>query len=77
MWDDMFRDARMEILDDSQIGKFVEPMVWKYTPSLDFPADMWDRYARVFDTVWVGSAFKGRDGLAPKPAVFLHPPGTM
>jgi len=62
MWDDMFRDARTEILDDSQIGKFVEPMVWKYTPSLDFPADMWDRYARVFDTVWVGSAFKGATG---------------
>lgn len=62
MWDDMFRDTRLEVLTQSQIGKFVQPMVWKYTPILDFPADMWDRYAQAFDTVWVASAFKGATG---------------
>ena len=59
MWDDMFRDARYEILSASQIGKYVEPMVWMYTPVLNLPADIWDRYTRIFDSVWVASAFKG------------------
>ena len=60
MWDDMFRDARHETLALSQIGRFVEPMVWRYTPTLNLPADIWDRYANIFDSVWVASAFKGR-----------------
>ena len=59
MWDDMFRDAGVDVLQSSGIGSLVEPMVWKYTPVLDLPKDIWDRYSRIFDSVWVASAFKG------------------
>jgi len=62
MWDDMFREARLEILSASQIGKLVQPMVWMYTPVLNLPADIWDRYSQIFDAVWVASAFKGATG---------------
>jgi len=62
MWDDMFRDAGVDVLQSSGIGSLVEPMVWKYTPVLDLPKDIWDRYSRIFDSVWVASAFKGATG---------------
>lgn len=62
MWDDMFRDASLNVLTASGIGKLVEPMVWKYTPVLDLPKDIWDRYSSIFDSVWVASAFKGATG---------------
>uniref|UniRef100_A0A1B6CXU7 beta-N-acetylhexosaminidase n=1 Tax=Clastoptera arizonana TaxID=38151 RepID=A0A1B6CXU7_9HEMI len=63
-WDDEFRKFSLQELIDSGIGSLVEPVVWKYTPTIDMylPEEMWDKYAKVFGNVWVASAFKGATG---------------
>lgn len=42
----------------------IEPVVWKYTPIIDtyLPEEMWDKYATVFQNVWIATAFKGATG---------------
>uniref|UniRef100_A0AAU8KYZ5 beta-N-acetylhexosaminidase n=1 Tax=Sogatella furcifera TaxID=113103 RepID=A0AAU8KYZ5_SOGFU len=64
MWDDMLRPVDLETLKEFEIGSIVEPMVWHYQPmeSFSITEDVWDKYERVFDTVWVASAFKGATG---------------
>lgn len=64
MWDDELRKMSVQELLASPLGKLVEPVVWKYTPSIDsfLPVDIWDKYATVFGSVWIASAFKGATG---------------
>lgn len=63
-WDDEFRKISLQDLTDSGIGSLVEPVVWKYTPNIDtfLPDAMWDKYATVFKSVWIATAFKGATG---------------
>lgn len=48
----------------AELGSLVEPVVWKYTPSIDsyLSKDIWDKYATVFGSVWIASAYKGATG---------------
>lgn len=62
MWDDMFRDVDLKVMQESGVGELVEPMVWFYQQSTLLPQDMWDRYSQVFSNIWVASAFKGATG---------------
>uniref|UniRef100_A0A1B6LZF5 beta-N-acetylhexosaminidase n=1 Tax=Graphocephala atropunctata TaxID=36148 RepID=A0A1B6LZF5_9HEMI len=64
MWDDEFRRMSLQELIASSVGSLVEPVVWKYTPTVDtyLPAEIWDKYATVFGSVWIASAFKGATG---------------
>ncbi|XP_076067151.1 hexosaminidase D-like [Oratosquilla oratoria] len=63
IWDDMIRTASLDLLKESGIGKLVEPMVWQYyARNFNLPEGMFDKFAEVFDTLWVASAFKGATG---------------
>lgn len=64
IWDDMLRQMRLADLQQSDIGRLVEPMVWVYTEDIYrfVPMQTWDKYATVFPTVWAASAFKGAHG---------------
>lgn len=64
VWDDEFRKASLEELLSSNLGSLVEPVIWKYTPTVttDLPSDMWEKYAKTFNSVWIASAFKGATG---------------
>lgn len=64
IWDDMLRQMRLIDLQQSDIGRFVEPMIWVYTEDIYrfVPMQAWDKYATVFTTVWGASAFKGAHG---------------
>ncbi|UYV67663.1 LAMTOR2 [Cordylochernes scorpioides] len=50
---------------ESGLGSLVQPMVWHYQTMDDFnlKKGMWDKYAAVFPTVWVASAFKGASAM--------------
>uniref|UniRef100_T1GSQ9 Beta-N-acetylhexosaminidase n=1 Tax=Megaselia scalaris TaxID=36166 RepID=T1GSQ9_MEGSC len=64
IWDDMLRDMTLGEMVESNIGHYVEPMVWVY--ALDIyhyiSPQLWDTYAKVFNTAWAASAFKGAFG---------------
>lgn len=62
MWDDMFRTMDLSILQESGIGKLVEPMVWYYQRKISLSLELWTRYSKVFPGVWVASAYKGATG---------------
>lgn len=63
MWDDMMRNISTERIKSSGIGDLVEPMVWQYqAKAFDLPSDLFERYAAVFQNIWVASAFKGATG---------------
>ncbi|KAF5274021.1 hypothetical protein FQA39_LY01136 [Lamprigera yunnana] len=64
MWDDHFRSMTYEDLNKTQIGKIIEPVVWKYTTNVfeDINFNVWELYANVFPRIWLGSAFKGATG---------------
>ncbi|XP_073463110.1 hexosaminidase D [Aquarana catesbeiana] len=64
-WDDMLRGASVQTLTESGVARFVEPMIWDYTPNLDVD----DRTALIekywqcgFHKIWLASAFKGATG---------------
>lgn len=63
-WDDEFRQMSLEELLASNVGKVVEPVVWKYTSAIpvDLSLTMSEKYAEVFPNVWIASAFKGATG---------------
>ncbi|KAL5274043.1 hex-4 family protein [Megaselia abdita] len=64
IWDDMLREMTLSELVESNIGHYVEPMVWVY--ALDIyhyiSPQLWDTYAKIFHTAWAASAFKGAFG---------------
>lgn len=62
MWDDMFRSIELSMLQESGIGKLVEPMVWYYQRQIKLSLEMWTRYSKVFPGLWVASAYKGATG---------------
>lgn len=63
-WDDEFRSLSESELTESGIGRWVEPVVWKYTTDLEsvLPPELWNKYSRVFTAIWIASAFKGATG---------------
>lgn len=66
MWDDMFRTVKIADIMKSKVNTLVTPIVWKYTRELGkvFPPDMWNKYGKLFHSVWLGSAFKGKHVLS-------------
>ncbi|XP_030374349.1 hexosaminidase D [Scaptodrosophila lebanonensis] len=64
IWDDMLRDMTLSELQNSQIGSYVEPMVWVYASDIYhfIQPQLWDTYAKVFPGAWAASAFKGAFG---------------
>ena len=64
VWDDMLRKIPAEKLNESGIGKLVEPMVWVYVEDIDrfIYSYTWSIYAEVFTHIWTASAFKGAFG---------------
>ncbi|KAF8791839.1 Hexosaminidase D like protein [Argiope bruennichi] len=61
IWDDMMRDIDVSILKASEIGNLILPMVWHYLPADEFKLknSLWEKYASVFPSIWIASAFKG------------------
>ncbi|XP_073826444.1 hexosaminidase D-like isoform X3 [Musca autumnalis] len=64
IWDDMLRGMTLSEMQHSQIGQYVEPMIWVYINDIYrfIPPMLWERYTRVFPTAWAASAFKGAFG---------------
>lgn len=64
IWDDMLRGLTLSEMQHSQIGNYVEPMIWVYINDIYrfIPPMLWERYTRVFPTAWAASAFKGAFG---------------
>ncbi|XP_049810705.1 hexosaminidase D-like [Schistocerca nitens] len=63
-WDDEFRSLREEDLRRAGVGRWLEPVIWKYTPDINaaLPPELWDKYSAIFPAVWIASAFKGATG---------------
>ncbi|CAH1154569.1 unnamed protein product [Phaedon cochleariae] len=61
VWDDMFRNIDLNILQEYYIGNLVEPMIWHYNSSDTFRlgGNLWEKYSNIFANVWAASAFKG------------------
>ncbi|CAG0924188.1 unnamed protein product [Notodromas monacha] len=75
IWDDVLRKIPLKLLRTSQIGNFVEPVIWVYgTRFTDvFPTDLWTTYAKAFSDIWTAGAFKGAFGAAEfAPNVYKH-----
>ncbi|XP_065339570.1 hexosaminidase D-like isoform X2 [Cloeon dipterum] len=64
MWDDMLRHIDPLLLIEYELGKLVQPMVWHYRSSKTFQLsrDLWPMYMKVFDGIWVATAYKGASG---------------
>ncbi|XP_067126536.1 hexosaminidase D-like [Centruroides vittatus] len=64
MWDDMFRHVSSDIIQASEIWKYVEIMVWQYGPNIEakLTQEIWEKYQLMFSGIWVASAFKGATG---------------
>ncbi|XP_026850248.1 hexosaminidase D isoform X1 [Drosophila persimilis] len=64
IWDDQLRSMSLSELQHSQIGSYVEPMVWVYASDIYrfIQPQLWDTYAKVFPSAWVASAYKGAFG---------------
>ena len=62
MWDDMIREYKVDELQP--LSGLVEPMIWGYEDNIleCFPTGMFDRFASVFDDMWIASSFKGSSG---------------
>ncbi|XP_059472542.1 hexosaminidase D-like isoform X2 [Neocloeon triangulifer] len=75
MWDDMLRHIDPLLLIEYEIGKLVQPMVWHYRNSKTFQLsrDLWPMYTKVFDGIWVATAFKGATGPNVQlPMISMH-----
>ncbi|MCL4144018.1 UNVERIFIED_CONTAM: hypothetical protein GTU68_062600 [Idotea baltica] len=61
MWDDKFRKIPLQSIISSEIGKYVEVMVWQYNPGIlaNIGNEIWEKYGEVFNGIWVAGAFKG------------------
>ncbi|OWF46305.1 uncharacterized protein LOC110455917 [Mizuhopecten yessoensis] len=64
MWDDMLRRMDAKKLQDSQLGKYVQPMVRSYMtdPAETLTSDIWSKYRGTFQNMWIASSFKGSTG---------------
>lgn len=61
MWDDEFRNLDEHTILRYGVGDLVDIVVWNYQPEVasHIPPAVWLKYANIFKSVWVGSAFKG------------------
>ncbi|XP_017040214.1 hexosaminidase D [Drosophila ficusphila] len=64
IWDDQLRSMSLSELQNSQVGSYVEPMVWVYASDIYrfIQPQLWDTYAKIFPGAWTASAFKGAFG---------------
>lgn len=64
IWDDMLRHIPTQEIEESNISKFVQPMIWVYTEEIKnfITPEIWQKYASIFPTVWIASAYKGAHG---------------
>ncbi|CAG5130349.1 unnamed protein product [Candidula unifasciata] len=64
IWDDELRKTPLSDIVNFRIPSLVEIMVWHYTKYVaeTINTDVWDKYAKVFKSVWIASAFKGATG---------------
>ena len=64
IWDDMLRSMTSKELQESGLGRVVEPMVWVYVEDIDHFIDgaTWSSYSANFEYMWAASAFKGAFG---------------
>ncbi|XP_060076944.1 hexosaminidase D-like [Ylistrum balloti] len=64
MWDDMLRSMDAKRLQESQLGQYVQPMVWSSMtdPAEKLTTDIWSKYRVIFKYIWVASSFKGSRG---------------
>ncbi|XP_033756312.1 uncharacterized protein LOC117339055 [Pecten maximus] len=64
MWDDMLRSMDVKKLQESQLGQYVQPMVWSSmtNPADKLTSDIWSKYRDTFKHLWVASSFKGSTG---------------
>ncbi|XP_067005152.1 hexosaminidase D [Anabrus simplex] len=74
MWDDMLRNIDSAVLQEYNLGLYVEPMVWHYQSAHSFQLspDLWDKYSSVFNNIWVATAFKGATGSSQMIPVIQH-----
>ncbi|CAL8137253.1 unnamed protein product [Orchesella dallaii] len=63
MWDDEFRNLDERLITKYGIGNLVEILIWNYHPDVHnrIRPNVWEKYAKIFKAVWIGSAFKGAD----------------
>lgn len=64
IWDDELRSLNEGLIEEFEVAKYTDIMVWKYTQVVaEFITDaILDKYARIFKSVWIASAFKGASG---------------
>lgn len=64
IWDDMLRNMALSELKHSNVGSYVEPMIWVYANDIYrfIHPQLWETYSQVFSTAWAASAFKGAFG---------------
>ncbi|XP_068155370.1 hexosaminidase D [Drosophila tropicalis] len=64
IWDDQLRQMALSELQNSQIGSYVEPMIWVYANDIYrfIQPQLWNTYAKIFPTAWVASSYKGAFG---------------
>ncbi|KAM3722042.1 Hexosaminidase [Dirofilaria immitis] len=66
VWNDMFGDIDIDLLNEYKMGEFVIPVIWGYDVDVTklnyFPKDMFKRFSQVFSKMMFASAFKGANG---------------
>lgn len=64
IWDDELRNIEASVILESGIPSKVDIMVWKYTPNISkaLNESLWDKYGKLFQSVWAASSFKGATG---------------
>lgn len=64
MWDDMLRKIPETDIASSSLSSEVEIMVWHYTPNITglVGNNNFEKYGRLFKSIWVASSFKGATG---------------
>ncbi|VDN81863.1 unnamed protein product [Brugia pahangi] len=66
VWNDMFSDIEIDLLNQYEMGELVTPVIWGYAVNVTklnyFPINMFKRYSQVFPKMMFASAFKGANG---------------
>lgn len=64
IWDDMLRSIAIDELLQSGLQGLVTPVIWNYEPNYEtfcrrIPSEVIIKYSKVFQKLWIASAFKG------------------
>lgn len=66
MWHDMFESTEPDVLRSYKLHELVEPVMWGYAEYVlkpnYFKPGAFERFGKVFDKLWIASAFKGANG---------------